>query len=272
MQDAYVSISLDESPDDIAEVLFRGMLPRDGLFEVDLSAGDQEAMTRFGAALIARVLQRSLERDEIIRFVEENRQVLERTGWLTELSMMFEALNAVDVDDAPRGQLPQALLDVLRQFQHALSGNPERIEVISNRLLYLCVALDMKIRAGHLGHTEAVKYWLDRPQVRQLMSPPALQFLLGDYIRHMDELNEDRAGYVCLVAECALLVDEPVSQRLGATLLRGLRPPLDAVNWLDVRRRLGRRLQQHGQWDQSDEQALRKAVQRFAERVPDHDL
>jgi hypothetical protein len=261
----YVRVELSKSPDEISEAILAGMVREDHLTGARLSTDGARALPLFMAALINRIPQRSLERDEIIQFVEANRSVLERTHWIADL---ISSLQDADMQDA----MVRSLLHTLTPMQYVLDGRPQDIDVISNRLLYLCVALEMKINARHLSHKEAVDGWLDRESTKKLMSRTALTFMLKDYLENMDELEESRTGYVMLMAECAMLVNQSAALQMAAILLRSLPPPADPVCWLDLRQRIGRRLRNEGHWDKADEESLMRAVSRFADPVPDDDL
>jgi len=266
--DQYVSVELSKSPDEIASVLFGSMLPSDPLAKLDLRAaiGDR-GLAMLMAALIRRLPQRSLERDEVVAFVERNRAALRREGWL---DFLIDKLPAVQSDDKGAA-LIDAIRDTAVQMRHALLGRPQDIEVISNRLLYLCIALDMKLGHDGFTHEKAVAY-LRRPENRELMSAKAVMFMFADYYRHMDEIDEPRTGYVMLITECALLAGVDDALTMATILLRGLPPPVDTAAWLDLRHRLAERLRSSGAWTVDDESSLARAVARFTDEVPDDDL
>ncbi|MEU9919646.1 hypothetical protein [Streptomyces sp. NPDC051001] len=266
--DQYVSVELSKSPDEIANVFFGSMLPYDPLARLDLrGATGERGLALLMAALVHRLSQRSLERDEIVAFVEHNRVTLQRERWLEFLIDKLPAGRSND-KDAP---LLDATRDAAVQMRHALRGRPQDIDVISNRLLYLCIALDMKL--GHDGFTyQTAVGHLFRPQTQALMSDAAVMYLFADYYRNMDEIDEPRTGYVMLLTECALLADTNSALVMAKILLRGLPPPGDTASWLDVRHRLAARLRSSGSWTAEDESWLARAVGRFADEVPDDDL
>ncbi|MFC6063921.1 hypothetical protein [Streptomyces ochraceiscleroticus] len=266
--DQYVSVELSKSPDEIANVLFGSMLPDDPLARLDLRAATGErGLALFMAALVHRLPQRSLERDEIVAFVERNRATLQHEGWLEFLIDKLPAGRSND-EGAP---LLDAIRDAAVQMRHALRGRPQDINVISNRLLYLCIALDMKLGDDGFTYETAVAY-LRRSQTQALMSDAAVMFMFADYYRNMDEIDEPRTGHVMLLTECALLADANGALLMAKVLLRGLPPPVDTAAWLDVRRRLAARLRSSGSWTAEDESSLARAVGRFTDEVPDDDL
>jgi len=267
----YVSVELDKSPDEIANALFNGMLTDDPLVSVDLrSATGEEGLALFMAILVRRLAQRSLERDEVVAFVEENRAILEREGWIR---FLLDKLPEVDADDEADGAaMMRTMRDAATQMQLALDHRPDDIQVISNRLLYLCIALAMKLGRGDLTHEAAVSGYLARPTTRALMSKKAVLFMLSDYLRNMDDIDEPDSSYVMLVAECALFTDDVSSIAVAATLLRDLPPPVGAAPWLDLRQRLAARLRSCGLWNADHEASLAKAINRFADVVADDDL
>jgi hypothetical protein len=268
----YIELDLNNNPDEISEALMASMVQRDRFMDADLAAGDLLVMSHFAAALLHRISQRALERDEIIDFVERNRTALEQSQWIASLiSTLGEVTGHVE-KGTDHHVVMRDLVDTLINLQRALEGHPGEIDVISNRLLYLCMALGMKMESGDLTYNEAVHQWLDREFIKKLMSRTALMYMLADHLKHAARLDDSRTGHVMFVAECALLVDETVSLRAAANLLAGLPPPADGACWLDLQRRIGERLRNHRLWSADDEQSYARAVSRFAEEVPDDDL
>jgi hypothetical protein len=261
-QDDYITVSLDDDPNVVAQTMFDAMLPADPLDGTDPSG---EGWWDFIANLMLRIQRRALERDEIITIVERHRAAFEANGMITEFA---NALESVPDDDQGA---KSTLLMTLRNMEHALNHRLDRIDAFSNRLLYLCIALDMKIRSGRLSHDEAVRGWLDLPATRELMSPLTIRRLVVDYEQVMSRADDDRPTYVMLLAECALLASDTSAVHGFSALLGAIPPPEDHASWLGLRRRLAAHLAAHGRAGDHDD-SLARAERRFQDQIDDDDL
>ncbi|WP_239396504.1 hypothetical protein [Frankia sp. CiP3] len=194
----------------------------------------------------------------------QNRDILERTHLLDTLAKAADAT----VDD-PEGR--GFLNDTIEQLKHALNDESDQVDVVSSRLLWMCVALSYHVRAGRLTHVAAVR-WLERPDTRERMTPRAVLYLLKDYLDSMDELDDSRSEYVALMAECALLADDLTCLKISAVLMRAVPPAIDFVSWMSTWRRLRARLVTADAWQVDDQAALDRTARRFEDSVPDHDF
>src|SRR5262249_14521492 len=149
-------------------------LPEVFLDQLDLTAPDGPEV--FLEALVRRRLQASLERSEIIAFVERNRQPLEQSGML-DLVADLASLQAED-DDEDKAVWAW-FGEAIKQMQLVLDGHPESVDVVSSRLLWLCVALSYHVDSGRLSHSDAVG-WLELPHNRERMTRHAVMYLLRD--------------------------------------------------------------------------------------------
>lgn len=257
-----VIIGLDGTPEDTANEMIADTLPTVFLDQIDLDSRD--GLRLFLPSLLRRRYQASFERAEVIGFVERNRAVLSETGVLDQLASMIE--RAMD-EEAERN----FYIDVIDQMRHVLDGHPESVDLISNRLLWLCVALDFHVSTGRLDHSAAVK-WLERPDNRARLSSRAVLYLFQDYLRSMDDLDDLRPEYVLLITECALLADDTLGLKCSRIFMRMMSPASDWVAWLSVWRRLKSRLEAVGAWTAEDQAALELAATRFESRVNDDDF
>lgn len=258
-----VVIPVEGDPDASAQAYINDTLPAVFLDQIRL-ASDRDVVLLMDC-LVRRYHQASFECDEIEGFVARNKAYLRRTGLLDRLA---EAVARAAKDEGARVWM----LGALQQMRHVLDGHPERLDMMSSRLLWLCLALDNHVTAGIYRHDEVVG-WLRRDTTRRRMTPRAVQFLAADYYRNMDTLPEPRTEYVMIVSECAMLAENEVAMVMVAVLLRDLPPPLEGVSvWLDVRHRLRSRLQPLGKWGEEDETALQRAVSRFFPSIPDDDF
>ncbi len=111
-------VSLDGTPVDTANALIADTLPDVFLDDIDLGAPD--GLNTFITSLIRRRYQTSLERSEILRFVTQNRDILERTHLLDTLAKAADAT----VDD-PEGR--GFLNDTIEQLKHQTGASFRRV-------------------------------------------------------------------------------------------------------------------------------------------------
>lgn len=258
-----VEIPVEGDPDASAQVYINDTLPSVFLDQLSLTSGPD--VRQLVDCLARRYYQASLECDEIEQFVNRNKAYLRRTALLDRLA---EAFSRGMEDENQRAWT----LYALHQMQHVLDGHPERLDMMSSRLLWLCLALDNHVSARIYSH-EQVVVWLRRGTTRRRMTPRAVRFLATDYYRNADTLPEPRTEYVMIIAECAMLAADEKAMTMAAALLRSLPPPPDGGEaWLDVRHRLRSLLLPRGAWALEDEAALRRAESRFSPLVDDDDL
>ncbi|MGW7046389.1 hypothetical protein ACWGDT_27620 [Streptomyces avermitilis] len=257
-----VEIPVEGDPDASAQAYINDSLPSVFLDQIDLASA--EGVRQLAHCLARRYHQASLECDEIERFVNRNKAFLRRSKLLDRLA---EAAQRIE-DEKQRAWT----LDAVQQMGHALSGHPERLDMMSSRLLWLCLALDDHVTAQIYRHDQVVG-WLRRATTRRRMTPQAVQFLAVDYYRNAGTLQQPRTEYVMIISECAMLAGNERAMTMAAVLLRDLPPPPDGGEaWLDVRHRLRSRLLALGAWGELDEAALQRAVSRLAPPVADDDL
>jgi hypothetical protein len=255
-------IRLDGTPEETAESLIADTLPRVFLDQIDLGSADGPGL--FLKSFIRRRFEASLERAEVIAFVESNRQVLERTEFLDLLAEATKRAAQNDDDGS-------WYRDAIDQMKRVLDGHPEQVDLVSSRLLWLCVALDSHVDAGHLDHAAAVQ-WLLRPRNRERITPRAVLYLLRDYIDNADELDEPRPEYVLLMVECALLADDKTCMVVAAILLRNVPPAADSSALLTTWHQLKQRLVAAGSWAAEDQAALDRVAARFDTEILDDDF
>jgi hypothetical protein len=254
-------VRLDGTPEETAEGLIADSLPQVFLDQIDLASADGPRL--FVVSLVRRRYEASLERAEVIAFVERNRQVLERTGLLDSVLGM---LNRAAQNDDDRAWFR----DVIAQMKHVLDGHPERVDLVSSRLLWLCIALDSHVSSGRLDHAAAARC-LQRPNNCERITPKAVLYLLRDYIDSADELEGPQSEYVLLMAECALLANDQTCMNVAAVLLRNVAPTADSSAWLMTWRRLRQRLAAVGAWSTEDQAALDRTAARFDTEILDDD-
>ncbi|MFI1183562.1 hypothetical protein ACH4UT_29015 [Streptomyces sp. NPDC020799] len=254
---------MEGDPEATAQAYINDSLPEVFLDQIGLASAQD--VRHLIDCLARRYHQASLECDEIERFVNRNKTYLRRTALLDKLA---EAVSQRMDDEKQRAWM----LHVLLQIGQVLHGHPERLDMMSSRLLWLCLALDNHVTARIYRHDQVVA-WLRRAPTRRRMTPRAVQFLAIDYHRNADTLPEPRTEYVMIISECAMLADDERAMTMAAILLRNLPPPSEGSDaWLDVRHRLRLRLSTCGAWGEEDEAALQRAVLRFSPPVADDDF
>src|SRR5262249_5697121 len=184
----YEIIGLDGNPEEIADDLIRGSLPKTFIDEIDIST--QEGLGRFFACLMLRRNQASLEKDEIIRFVDRNRTAL-KGGALELVEKLAEVGAKVDGGEA----LGRFFEYVLKQLRAALAGRPQDIDVKSDRLLWLVYALASQVSGGKLPYADAL-HILSKPEHRQRISSLSLLFMLKDFGESLGKTSEVSTEYV----------------------------------------------------------------------------
>jgi hypothetical protein len=258
-----VVVKLSGEPEAIAQQLIAGDLPKTFLDEVDIS--NQEGQARLLACMMLRRRQASLEKDEIVRFVRRNEAALKRGG-LDMLRALCSASGKVE-GGKPLGQFFDYFTE---QVDHALAGHPEKIDVKSDRLLWLCYALALKVSDG-FSHREAVRI-LSKPEHRARISKLSLAFMLRDWAEAMGTREFPDTEYLMLIAECALLSDNPGALSASYAILTRFSPAGDAAAWSDLMRRAAEELDRRGRLDEEGRQFLRKMDARFRQEIPDDDL
>jgi hypothetical protein len=223
----FVVIPLETDAESLAEELIRDSLPKTFLDEIDIS--DDQGKGRLFALLMRRRHQASLEKDEILRFVERNEHVL-RDGGAELLRLLSDVFAQVDGGDDV-GWFFQYFLE---QVNAAIEGRPEDINVKSDRLLWLVYALSLKVSSGDLTYDDA-RATLLKEEHRARISPLSLQFMLQDYAETIGGTNESPIEYVMLVVECGILSANESAVAAGAGILSQMTDlPKDIEALLDM--------------------------------------
>ena len=258
-----IDVPLDGSPEETAAGLIANALPETFLSDLDLSGTAEPPPTALFKNLITRQHYAAVEYDEMVQFVDRNRALLQ-DGRL--LSIMQFAAKARPVE----GVTPW-LLSMIEQIRHVVNGQAELVTLVSDRLLYLCAALDIHIDAELLTFAEAQRI-LAKPESFARMRPPAIKNLFRDYTKNMESLDGPRVPYVMVITECALMTGLTTGQLVGAALLAKLPPPADVQAWLDQQERLRKRLRDADSWSPQLEQSYERAKSRFAKPNADDDF
>jgi hypothetical protein len=250
---AYVTVELSGEAEDVADALIADSLPPVFLDQVDLS--ENEGMALFLALLVTRRQQASIERDELVAFVERNRAYLTTTNVLEMLPTWLR--QATDDDD-----VHEYIRNVMVQIRYVLDGHPERVDLVSSRLLWLCYALSLKVAAGHYTYPEAQAI-LAKPAHRSRVTPRAVLYLLRDCIDSLDSAQSSLSEYVTLLAECALTTGDDTCLVVALVLLSAAPPMTDEQSWLDVVERTAEELRRRSRLNAEGQEFLNRARSRY---------
>ncbi|HZO47599.1 MAG TPA: hypothetical protein VFB68_17005 [Xanthobacteraceae bacterium] len=195
----YNILPTDGTPEQLADALIQSSLPKVFFDEIDL--GTDIGQAQLLAMLFSRPRGASIEKDEIIRFVARNgAHIREFTG--KTLPAFREAGIATQ-----GGEGLVAFIDYFgTQVRHAAEGHPERIDIKSDRLLWLIYALALQLDAGKLSYDEALGY-LCKPEHSERISSLSLVFMLHDYAESIGGATKPSLCYLMLIGEAARLKD-----------------------------------------------------------------
>lgn len=211
-QSAYVhSVSLEGDPERIAEQLLAPSLWRVPLDQIDLSTqpGQAQLFTRF----IASRGKASLEKDEIIRFTEKNRDSL--PFFINDL---LPKMVGMMKDTADGQEMAFSVEYFLEQVNYAYRKEYDKINVRSDRLFWLMYVLASQLQSRRIKYDEALTY-LRKPEHKQRISPFSLQFMLVDYAEAMDQPNQPSIEMLLLIGEAARLINDVRSAHAGFSLV-----------------------------------------------------
>jgi hypothetical protein len=193
-------ISLDGDPERIAEQLLSPSLWRVPLDHIDLST--QEGQGQLIARFIASPGKASLEKDEIIRFTERNRESL--PFFINDLlPKMVEFMK----HEAGGENMAVLVEYFLEHVNHAYRKEYDKINVRSDRLFWLVYVLASQLHSRRISYDEALAY-LRKPEHKERISPLSLQFMLHDYVESMEQPNQPPIEMLLLIGEAALLIDD----------------------------------------------------------------
>lgn len=192
-------VSLNGDPERAAEELLAPSLWRVPLDQINLSTehGKAELLNRF----IAYPGKASLEKDEIIRFVERNRDSL--PPFIDDvLPKMVQAAKKVKGEDS----IAPLIEYFLEQVTHAYKGENDKIDVKSDRLFWLIYVLTTQLNARQIGYDEALAY-LKKPNHKQRISSLTLTFMIDEFVELYETPNQPSIELLMLVGEAARLIN-----------------------------------------------------------------
>ncbi len=202
-------ISLEGDPDDVAAKLLAPHLPPSLLdsIRIDSDFGIAELLMH----LTHRMGRASIEKDELIRFVDMNRAAL-KSG---RLAMMDKFLSAAKATDENYGHCFQYFIDNVRL---AFAGRTSEMDMRSDKLFWLVFALSHQLTSNKISY-EQVRAKLSRPEVVRRISRHQLFYMVHDYVESLETPQEPPQTVLIVTGECALLGDEPKIVQVVAELL-----------------------------------------------------
>jgi len=257
-------VPLEGDPEQIAEGLIRSSLPKSFLDEIDIASS--EGQGRLLACLMLRRHQASLEKDEILRFVERNRTALE--GGALDLVRMF--INIATLTDGG-AEMTTFFEYFTTQVQAALANRPQDIDIKSDRLLWLVYAAAQQLSGGRLTYA-AARDLLAKPEHRERISPLSLRFMLVDYAESIGGTSEAPTEFVMLVNECALMSENVKAVVASVALLGKISTPADVQALIDLLQRSRTFLLAHQEPVEEADAAIARYQGRFAKSVSDDDF
>lgn len=259
-----VVVSLEGQPEQIAEDLIRDSLPKTFLDQIDIST--EEGKGKLLACLMLRQHQASLEKDEILRFVDRNQGAL-KAGELKIVRLFAQVGEKVEGG----AKLASFFEYFTEQIDAALAGRPQDINVKSDRLLWLLYALAQKLSEKSLRYETALEI-ISKPAHRDRISPLSLEFMIYDFAEFLGTANETPTEYVMLIDECALLSQNVPAVEAATGLLGKINPPTDIKPFLNLMLRARTFLAANGKSIKDVDATITKFQARFGELVEDNDL
>ncbi len=199
-------VSLNGDPDVVAENLIRPDLP--DKFLDDVSLDSDEGIAELLWLLIHRRGHASIEKDELIRFVQRNERPL-RAKVLKMLPDMAEAAKNSDKN------LGQYFDYFHKNVQLALAGRADEIDMRSDRLFWFIFALTHQLDANLISYTKA-RDLITRPQIVQRISEHQLIYMFYDFADAIETPQQASMTMMMLLAECAIIAKLPKPLRFAA--------------------------------------------------------
>jgi hypothetical protein len=264
----FVRIPVSDDPEGMAEMLIQASLPRKFLDQIDIS-NDQGAY-ELAACLALRQHQASLEKDEIIRFTKRNERALRADA----LKPLIDAISTSKQVEEKLGKARDLFVIFeyfVTQVQHVLEGNPNKVDVKSDRLLWLIYALSLSVSAGFISYDKGLRI-LNKKEHKERISPLSVTFFIKDFIESIETPQQPGTEYLMFIIECALISNNITYATVGLLLLDRLDPPKEIGPWLDLISRLNTYLEKNGQVPSEGKKFIRRAFSRYRQKVHEDDF
>jgi hypothetical protein len=197
----YQTVEIGDDPEEAALNILAPNLPKTRLDEIDISseAGQAAAIARIMAVNYGKA---AVEKDEIIGFVQKNKKHL--VFFINNVLQPLIEIMPMVYGDA----LSKYTVRILEGLKYADEGKYEKINVQSDKLIWLIYVLAMKLEDGKMNYDEALSY-LQKPQNKERISLQTLLFMLNDYLALWDKPNRPALEYLMLMSEAARMINEP---------------------------------------------------------------
>lgn len=205
----YDVVTIEGDPDKLAQRLMDSSLPSKFLDHVSIA--DDEGCADFIAQLFFRMGKASIEKDELIGFVERNRPHFDKKF----MCLLTVAIEAATKTDESTGVYFSYVSENIRL---ALARDFEAMDMRSDRLFWLVYALGQLLQSDKID-IAAARSSLARPSVVQRISQHQLLYMIQDFAEVLDSPQEPPTTMLLLVGECALLGRNVVSLEIVCKIL-----------------------------------------------------
>jgi hypothetical protein len=202
-------VSLAGHPDEIAANLIASHLP--SKFLDDFKLDSESTLAELLAHLMTRMGKASIEKDEIIRFVERNRN--------GRLSQFVELLQAASQAGKTVDESTGAYFSYVREnIEFAVNGELDRMDMRSDRLFWLVYALAHQLDSSSIAWSQA-RELLSRPTTAQRISQHQLIYMIHDWAEALDSPQQAPTTLIMLVCECAMISGTVAPLRAAAAIV-----------------------------------------------------
>jgi hypothetical protein len=153
-------------------------------------------------ALIMRQGFASIERDEIIGFVEKN------GAYANQLVTMLEELASAGEKIEDGEKLSRYFSYLAEHIGYACRRQYDKIDVRSDKLFWLIYVLSSQLGSGMLAYDEVLTV-LSRPHNRARISSHQLIYMLKDFAEAYGEPNQPSPDMLAIIAIAARPADKP---------------------------------------------------------------
>lgn len=254
-------IMIEGDPDELAHRLIEPNLPSKFLDEVSID--DEKGIADFIAQLFLRSGKASIEKDELIRFVERNRPHIDEK-FMQLLALVTEAGTGTDESTGLYFGY------VTENIRFAVARDFERMNMRSDRLFWLVYALAQLLQSDKIDIT-AAQSRLARPDTVQRISQHQLLYMIHDFADALDSPQEPPMTMMLLIGECALLGKNAASLKIACKILSRSAERRHHEETVDLVTRAVEWLRKWGE----DTSALCEQLERLkgqTHRIPDEDF
>jgi hypothetical protein len=254
-------IRIEGDPDTLADQLLAPSQPTKFLDQVSIV--DNQGIADFVAQLFLRMGKASIEKDELIRFVERNRSHFNETF----MQLLTDATEAAAQTDESTGVYFGYVSENIRL---ALARDFDRMDMRSDRLFWLVFALDQLLESEKIDLTAARSH-LARPDTAQRISQHQLLYMIHDFAQALDSPQEPAMSMMLLIGECALIGGHAAPLKVACKILSHRTERLRREEVVDLLTRAIAWLRNQGE-DTDDLAEQLQRQQDRTRRIPDEDF